>query len=213
MHGRWIFVALLAVVSEFCCCPESAAQDSGAAVAKTAEGFLLIADEKMTDPRFRQSVLLMIKYDADGSMGVMINHPTSIPLATALPFVEELEQSRDTLFVGGPVAQGTLLVLFESDEDVTSEGVIRVFDNVYFSMRNDVLAEVLSRKEPVFKIYTGYAGWTAGQLEGEIDRGGWQLGKAAGTVIFEKEPSHIWPDLMGHPRPLPRDSVQARVSI
>lgn len=210
MHRRWLYLALVMVVSEFVYCTESLAERSAAAASKTAEGFLLIANERMSDPRFKHSVLLMIEYDADGSMGIIINHATSIPLATALPRVEELKQSRKTLFVGGPVSQGSLLVLFESDEDPDTEGIVRVFDNVYFSMRNDVLAKVLSQEKPVFKIYTGFAGWSPGQLEGEIDRGDWQLAKAAGTIIFKKEPTHIWPDLTGHPRPLPRNSMQAR---
>ncbi|HJN50280.1 MAG: YqgE/AlgH family protein [Pseudomonadales bacterium] len=205
-------ISMVIGVAWFCCCTESLADDF-AATSKTAEGFLLIADEGMMDPRFKQSVLLMIKYDADGSMGIMINHPTRIPLASALPDVEELEKSRDTLFIGGPVSQGSLLVLFEGDEDPETDGVSRVFDNVYFTMRNDALAKVFNQKKPVFKIYTGFAGWSPGQLEGEIDRGDWHLGKAVSTLIFEKEPTHIWPDLTGHPRPIPPNSIQARTDI
>jgi len=178
-----------------------------------AEGFLLVANERMVDPRFKQSVLLMTKYGKDGSMAVMINRPTEIPLSTALPHIEALNESHDTLFMGGPVSRKVLLVLFESDQPPKAEGAIRVFDNIYFSMSKSVFAEVFSQKGPVFKIYSGFAGWAPGQLEQEIDRGDWLLGEAAGFVIFKKESTHIWPDLTGHPRPFPRNSIQARIDI
>ncbi len=197
---------LAIVIADF-----SLAENPKSAESEMAEAFLLVANKRLNDSRFKESVLLMTKYGADGAMGVMINRPTDIPLATALPHIEKLAESRDNLFFGGPVSRQTLIVLFQSDEEPKAEGAVRVFGNVYFSMSNETLAEVFARKRPVFKIYSGYAGWAPGQLEREIDRGDWLFGKAAGFVIFEKEPTHIWPDLTGHPRPFPRNAIQARI--
>lgn len=204
---RWILLLLAIAISGI-----SRAESLPGAEPK-AEGFLLIAHERMVDPRFKESVLLMTKYGADGTMGVMINRPTEIPLSDVLPRIEALNELRNKLFVGGPVSRQVLIILFESDVEPKAEGFSRVFDNVYVGMSNAALAEVFRQKRPVFKIYSGFAGWAPGQLEREIDRGDWLLGKATAATIFKKEPTHIWPDITGHPRPLPRDTIQARTAF
>ena len=205
MARRWTLLMLVIVIADF-----SFAESLKGDEPELAAGFLLVANERMMDPRFKESVLLMTKYGPDGAMGVMINRPTEIPLATALPHIDEFNESRDNLFVGGPVSRQTLIVLFESDAEPKAEGAEHVFDNVYFSMSNEALTEAFSRKRPAFRIYSGFAGWGPGQLEREIGRGDWLFGKAARFIIFEKESTHIWPDLTGHPRPSPRNMIQAR---
>ena len=205
MHKRWALLIVIAIAYS------SPAENLKTVQPKAAaEGFLLIAHERMIDPRFRESVLLMTQYGSDGAMGVIINRPTDIPLSTALPQVEELAGSRAPLFFGGPVSRRVVSVLFQSDDEPQAEGITRVFANVYFSRRQEIIDEVFSRSKPVFKVYSGFAGWAPGQLEREIDRGDWLLGKAAGAIIFKKESTHIWPDLTGHPRPNPGNTIQAR---
>lgn len=155
------------------------------------KGLFLIADPRLTDPNFRESVVLITHHGADGSLGVIINRPTDRPLSS-LPGLPLQGTSSGFLFIGGPVSRNALSSLVQTEH--ASKEVEAVLEGVYF-MTDPLATAGLLKESKQFRIYAGYAGWAPGQLQGEIDRGDWRLLPADAALLFRNNPETVWPEL------------------
>ncbi|MDA8169993.1 MAG: YqgE/AlgH family protein [Nitrospiraceae bacterium] len=156
-------------------------------------GKFLVAGRGIKDPRFQQSVILIVKFDPQGVMGLIINRPTDIKVSAVLPDVEMLRKHDQPLYFGGPVAKHQIFVLIKSR--VKPEKTYPVSGDVYVSHEQATLEQKDVQDAPV-RVYTGCAGWAAEQLEGEIARGDWHVVDADPEDIFERPAADIWPLLM-----------------
>lgn len=161
-----------------------------------AQGKFLVADRRLMDPNFRETVVLLIRYGQDGAMGLVINRPLQVKLSTVFPDVKELEQSKEALFLGGPVEPGGILLLVRSA--APPEDSMPVFGDVYLSVSREVLRRLIKKpeKDDRFRIYAGYAGWASQQLESECERGDWHVLGADAETLFDRKASEIWPMLI-----------------
>ena len=161
-----------------------------------AQGKFLVADRRLMDPNFRETVVLLIRYGPDGAIGLVINRPVELKLSTVLPDRKELERSKETLYLGGPVEPARVLLLVRSAKP--PEASMAVFGDVYLSSSQKVLQGLIKKpvKEERFRIYAGYAGWAPKQLESELDRGHWHVLKADPETLFDKKSSEIWQELI-----------------
>ncbi len=153
----------------------------------------LVANPDLQDPNFSRTVVLITHHGTRGTVGVVINRPTNVPLARALPDTKALAGRSELLFVGGPVLQQALVLLVRATVPVPSSR--RVFGDVYFTSDLDVLSRLLTEgDDPTvsFRAYAGYAGWAAGQLEAEIELGSWRLIRADPATIFDQDPERVW---------------------
>ena len=160
-----------------------------------AKGKFLVASRTLGDPRFQETVVLLISYNADGAAGLIINRPTKVSIADLLPSVPNLKKRTDVVYYGGPVENNRVLMLIRSGEQPEDSG--RVFENVYVSTSGNTLDRLIGAKKPEkeLRFYSGYAGWLPGQLDGEISRGDWHIIQADVDSIFEKKSSDIWQEL------------------
>lgn len=161
-------------------------------IKRAAKGTFLIADPRLTDPNFRESVVLLTYHGADGSMGVIINRPTAQPLFDLLPDLNRKIDASDTLFIGGPVSRSQILMLLQAEQPPRE--MERVFENIYFSPDARRLAGLIEEAKQ-FRAYAGYAGWGSGQLEAEIDRGDWRILPADPAMLFRNDPETVWPEM------------------
>ena len=159
-----------------------------------AKGVFLIASERLRDPNFAQSVVLLLEYDATGALGLIINRPSGVALASALPDVEGLGARTDTLYLGGPVGRNQLFLLVRSAS--RPEDAEPVVGDVYSSVSLATLRSLLSDDGAEFHAHAGYSGWGPGQLDGEVLRGDWYVTPADALTIFEQSSEEIWPTLM-----------------
>lgn len=161
-----------------------------------SKGKFLVASERINDPRFMETVILLVEYDLNGAMGLIINRPTDMALASLFPDVKGLEQSAHPLYIGGPVASHQMLMLIRSG--TSPEKSSRVFDDIYVSSSSTLLESMAGRIEEgeEFRVYAGYSGWAPGQLEGEISRGDWHILDADSDIVFDKDPGEVWPELI-----------------
>lgn len=161
-----------------------------------AKGKLLVASRQLRDPNFAESVVLLVSYGPGGAMGVVINRPTKVPLASVLPGVKELRGRKETLYVGGPVAKHQMVLLVRSP--TKPDDSTPVFGNVYATASLAALRQAISDKasKAEFHAYAGYAGWAPGQLEAEVARGDWHIIAADAKTVFDQPPSDIWPELI-----------------
>ena len=161
-----------------------------------ARGRFLIASSKLIDPNFSKTVVLLINYARHGAMGVIINRPSQIKLSTVLPDIKGLKQRPDTVYMGGPVARNQIILLVKSKTQPKES--FHVFGNIYIGPNVTVIQQMIDRSDSkeAFRVYAGYAGWAAGQLDNEISRGDWHVLQADEEALFHKTPSKIWPELI-----------------
>lgn len=163
--------------------------------AELGRGKFLVAGRTLRDPNFSRTVVLLLEHDDSGALGLVVNRPTDITLASVLPDVDELGGRPDLLYLGGPVSRDHLVLLIRSD--TAPEGSKAVLDDVFVSANLDTLRALVGAAgaEP-FHAYAGYAGWAAGQLEGEVSRGDWHIAPADAETVFEQRAEDVWPDLI-----------------
>lgn len=164
--------------------------------AELAKGKFLVASRELIDPNFSETVVLLIEYEQYGAMGVVLNRPTEVKLATVLPDMEEVQKQTDTVSIGGPVARTQMLLLIRSGSP--PKETQHVFGDVYIGASRTLLqrlmTEAKARKQ--VRVYAGYAGWGPGQLDQEVARGDWLVLPADAEVVFDKAPAEIWLELI-----------------
>jgi len=159
-------------------------------------GKFLVATDDLMDPRFTQSVILILQHDSDGTVGIIINQPSKLKVTEAFPKIEKLQKSTDSIYRGGPMDIGRVFILARTKPD-EKQHLVRVLDDV--AVTGD-LEGIIDRIEvsgwsKKVRVIAGYAGWAAGQLQDEVRAGAWKILPADATTIFEADPSKIWPDL------------------
>ena len=163
--------------------------------AKSLAGQLLVASEKMGDPRFDQSVIYMVEHDEQGAMGLIVNVPMGeVPYADLFDLLGMESKDADggiDVYYGGPVDPSRGFFLHSTD--VMIDGSYKVNKEVALTSRPDMLTELAHGKGPAQNLFAlGYAGWGPGQLESELDRDAWFVLPADMTLVFSKNPSKSW---------------------
>lgn len=156
-----------------------------------APGDVLVASERLADPNFARSVILVVQYDSqEGTVGLILNRPSEIPLSKVFPDVRHA--SRDPVYLGGPVETTAAAALLRLPQKANE--AISVLADIYITgARNLIEKSVASRTDPSkFRIYLGYAGWAAGQLEAEIQAGAWSVLHRRPSVVFDANPDSLW---------------------
>jgi putative transcriptional regulator len=159
-------------------------------------GKLLVTPREAPDPAFAQSVILLVQYDENGAVGLMINHQTTVPISRALSDVKSANRRSDPMFVGGPVQRGSVMALLRSDVPVAETQ--RVFERLYFALSAHGLEQALATKKPPdeLRVYAGYCGWSQGQLEHEVAMGGWYIFDRGADMVFDSNPATLWARLV-----------------
>jgi putative transcriptional regulator len=167
----------------------------------TLTGRLLVATPALGDSNFERSVVLVLDHDEDGALGVVINRPTPLDVAEVLPVWQPLATEPGVLFQGGPVALDSALglALVPGDGEEEPLGWRRVIGRVGL-VDLDAPPEVLAAEVSRLRIFAGYAGWGAGQLEDELAEGAWyvvdaRFGGAPGDDPgdpFTEQPEDLW---------------------
>ena len=155
----------------------------------------LVARKNLPDPFFHDSVVWVTNYGGPAPVGVIVNRPTEIRLASVFPDIERLRSGDERLFFGGPVKREELVFIFRAAEPPPE--AIEILDGVYMSSNGELLRELLGGESPVdgLRVFAGHSGWGPGQLESEVARGDWHLTRADAKAIFEKKPETLWREL------------------
>jgi putative transcriptional regulator len=165
-------------------------------IARPDKGIFLVAAPSMSDPRFSRSVIFLLDHDRDGTIGLIVNRPTDVSLADALPGLEGIEGRQTKLFFGGPVSVERVMFLTRSATPLAQAR--HVIDDIYGSGNGALLQQLLKRDEAEIKLrlYLGYAGWGPGQLDRELVEGAWRLFQVDSATVFHTRPESLWPAFM-----------------
>jgi putative transcriptional regulator len=152
-----------------------------------AVGKVLVAHGEMTDPRFRDSRVLLLQYDQRGTVGLVIDRPTRLSLAAAFASDPVIVLQDGVVSYGGPVEPKSFLALVEAAED-PPQPAKQIFDDIYVTGVAELSAWLAARAgKHRFRIFAGHAGWAVGQLEGEMEQGGWKIVPADKEQLFAGE--------------------------
>jgi putative transcriptional regulator len=161
-------------------------------------GGLLVATPLLDDPNFRRGVVLVLEHDADGgTLGVVLNRPSEVTVTQVLPSWDALVSGPPVLFEGGPVQTDSALALASVPSGGEPLGWRRLHAGSSAVSRLgtvdlDAPPEILAGEITQMRIFAGYAGWTAGQLEAEIREGSWYVVEAEPGDTFDSRPADLW---------------------
>ena len=158
-------------------------------------GSVIVADRELRDPNFYQTTILIAKYDEEGTLGLIINRRTDVPISRALDKWKEAKGRSEPVYVGGPVEKGAVMALVRS-QPAFEHGVKIGRELQLIADRTDLLKVLSGPADVRFHVYFGYAGWGPDQLEGEIDEGAWHVFPHDASLIFDSEPDTLWPRLI-----------------
>jgi putative transcriptional regulator len=155
-------------------------------------GKLLVASRNLPDPNFSATVILLLDFNQQGAMGLIVNRPTTVPLSRMLPGLEQTSGGGAPAFVGGPVSPSGVLALLRSKSPRSD--IRHVAREVYLVNKRDALMETVAAGvgPDRFRVYVGYTGWGAGQLEDETAEGAWHVLDGDDDVVFDPDPASTW---------------------
>jgi putative transcriptional regulator len=151
-------------------------------------GHLLIAGTSLLDPNFRRAVVLIGHHDDEGAVGVVLNRESGLEVADVVPPLAGLVEPGERLFFGGPVSSQSAVVLADFQHPENAEVV--AFDSVGF-LPEETDADAIGGLRKA-RVFAGYAGWGAGQLEAELEEGSWLTEPAMPADVFTGDPEGLW---------------------
>jgi putative transcriptional regulator len=159
----------------------------------------LIAMPAMADPNFSRTLTYVCEHTPDGALGIIVNRPTDMDLATLFEQVdiplEREDFSGRPVYYGGPVQNDRGFVLHKPNGIWQSS--LQVLDGLALTSSRDILVSMGSEGTPSdFIMALGYAGWSAGQLEWELSQNAWLTVPASADIIFGMSPEARLPAAM-----------------
>jgi putative transcriptional regulator len=159
-------------------------------------GKILVAKRDAREATFAETVILVVRYTQGGTVGLMINRRTEVPVSRALDPLKGAGGRSDPVYAGGPVELPNVLALLRAS--VMPEGAEHVTGKVYLVPTGALLEKTLAKRpDPAdFRVYLGYCGWSAGQLENETSHGFWRVLNGSADIVFDSEPETLWSRLI-----------------
>jgi putative transcriptional regulator len=157
-------------------------------------GTLLVAAPTLLDPNFRRTVVYIIEHRGEGTLGVVLNRPSDVSVQEVLPAWAPHSTRSKAVFVGGPVDAKTALCLatfLPGHDPSTIGGVVAVRGPVAL-VDLDSDPATLGPRMRGLRVFAGYAGWNAGQLDDEIERGDWILVPALPDDVVASGTGDLW---------------------
>ena len=164
----------------------------------SVKNYFLIASKTMRDPRFKNTVIIMLDNDETGAWGLVVNKPlASVPLGSLIHKSRNTTAKQKKLFNvkipvywGGPVNESRILILHSKEyKNETTKN----FKNLSISSDYKILFEIADKKGPKKSlVILGFSSWGPGQLEGEMEIDEWVLSEINTDLIFEVDNSKKW---------------------
>lgn len=163
------------------------ASATGHGTGEIAVGSLLLASPALLDPNFVDTVVLLLDVNDEGALGVVLNRPSALPVSEVLGEWGDVVDEPEVLFQGGPVAtDGALAVALASPDGLGAAGFKPMWGRVGL-LDLDTPRELVDGTVDRLRIFAGYAGWGAGQLQAEVAEGSWYVVPGLVEDVFAGE--------------------------
>ncbi len=159
-------------------------------------GQLLVASPHLRNPNFGKAVVFICRHDDRGTIGLMINRPSSVPIARVFPDIGALQGTSQRLYVGGPVRKQGILMLVKARRAPANMRMI--VEGVYAGGDKQVVRKMMGNGEAPerLRVYAGHASWAPGQLAWELSRGIWKQTDGNVANVFDPYPHTLWESLV-----------------
>jgi putative transcriptional regulator len=152
------------------------------------QGHLLIASPHLGDPNFARSVVLVVEHKDEGALGLVLNHPSSKTISDVWETLTgEPCDREDAIYLGGPL-EGPLMAIHTTP----ASGESQIVPGLWFSTHRDQIDALVKKATTPFRLFSGYSGWGEGQLDGEMDAGGWLTLPATADAVFATDDDELW---------------------
>jgi putative transcriptional regulator len=155
---------------------------------ESLRGHLLLSTASLWDPNFRKTIVLIGHHDEQGAVGVVLNRPSEVTVAEAVPALADLVPFGEPLFIGGPVQPEAAVVLVEFEDPSRAE--ILALGSIGFLPEEAGPEDVGGIRRA--RVFSGYSGWGPGQLEAELEEGSWLVEPALPEDVFCEDPERLW---------------------
>jgi putative transcriptional regulator len=192
MKGSAVFSAAAAALLFAC-----------AALAQPA-AVLLVAKPGLADPNFIETVVLVTHAPGGETIGVVLNRPTRARLSEVAPEFPNANAYGEPLYRGGPVLPTVIVALFRSSSQPDASA-FPVLPGTYLTLHPRIIDRLLEKSasqsrrdesDSRFRLFAGFSGWAAGQLEAEMTAGGWYALPASEDILFRSDTSGLWRELV-----------------
>jgi putative transcriptional regulator len=154
------------------------------------KGRILVSEPHLPDPNFERSIVLICEHNEDGSIGFILNKPSNSMVSELLEGVNSFDLP---VFIGGPVEQDTLHFIHRYG---SLDGATEIGEGIYWGGDFERLLFLLESKQLLpedIKLFLGYSGWAAGQLEEELAIDSWMISdRVDDELLFETDSSKMW---------------------
>lgn len=161
-------------------------------------GVFLAAGPDLLDPNFMHAVVLMCSHSDEGAYGLVLNRPSDFSAREVLASHELLQSSDLRMYVGGPVSLETLQILHRAPDAI--EGGVELVPGLWIGGELDQVGRLAlddpERATRDVRLFLGYSGWGAGQLEGELATGSWLPARGSVERVFQRESERLWRDVV-----------------
>ncbi len=159
---------------------------------ESLSGKVLIAGPSLQDPNFQRTVIVMCEHTEEGALGIVYNRPSPITVSEAMPALVTSSLAGSRLFLGGPVQTDSLFVIHD-DENAGGE---ELSSGVFFGGDPQLLGALIAHlgqgRGIHVRIFAGYSGWGAGQLEFEMSQGAWIVAPLDPEQVLVAEGEDGW---------------------
>ena len=146
-----------------------------------------MATPSLLDPNFARTVVLLIEHHPDGAVGLVLNRPSEIPIAEAVPAWRDLGADPAVVYIGGPVQPGAALGLGRvhgSEAALAAcRGIVALWPGLGI-VDLEIAPDLVVPSVGGLRLFAGYAGWGPLQLERELATDSW--------FVLEREPDDVW---------------------
>jgi len=155
-----------------------------------------VASRALGDPNFAETVVLLVRYDAEGAVGLILNRRSHVPLSRVLEGLKAAKSRSDPVYLGGPVETAAVFALLQSPAKL--EDAEHIFGGVYLISTKPLFDRTISAQpDPgVFHVYLGYAGWSNEQLRREVELGAWFIFQPDAGTVFNSDPDSLWSQMI-----------------
>lgn len=161
---------------------------------KPEQGKLLLSEPFSSDPNFKRTVVLLAQHDEEGSVGFVLNRPMNLKLDR---IIDEFKGCKLPVWDGGPVQRDSLFYIHTLGDAIPDS--IPIIGDLYWSGNFETVKALIKGNkiaENEIRLFVGYSGWGAKQLEDEIKQNSWLVAPASVDVVFGTEREKLWQEVL-----------------